>query len=162
MSDYELALAQLATLESFKHVESNLPDPPVTMPQGRLAAAGADPALWYGLGIVGVWAVMDAFADRKGEPKGNLSQRFGDKGDATRSAVLDELDDLRNLFAHNFAGVADHRYVSDRRRLRLKSSTGYVLSCGLHFSGLTDERVRLTLSHFLHYIEHARAILVGA
>lgn len=70
--DYALAVNQLSRLESFAQVGSSLPDPPVSMPADRLRAAGVDPDLWYGLGIVGVWATIDAFVDRK---KGRRDRR---------------------------------------------------------------------------------------
>jgi hypothetical protein len=161
MNGFGLALEQLSRLESFANVESNLAEPPVSMPRDRIRAAGVDPELWYGLGIVGVWAVMDAFAERKPLPKGNLRQRFGDKGDATRAAILDELDDLRHLFAHNFAGVADHTYlaVHEKQRRRLREGQPYSLSCGYQFNGVIGERVTLTLTHFRYYITQARGIL---
>lgn len=161
MTPYELALLQLSRLESFANAEGSLPYPPFPMPQDRLRAAGIDPDLWYGLGIVGAWAAMDAFGERKGLPDGQLRRRFGGKVlDAEQRRVLEELDDLRNLFAHNFAGVADHDYLKDRRRVRLKElKTPYTLTCGYQFSGVSGERVALNLTHFRHYIEQARAIL---
>jgi len=75
---------------------------------------------------------------------------FGDKGDETRGAILDELDDLRNLFAHNFAGVADDTYLvtyKDRRRC-LRDGQPYRLTCGYQFNGVGGDRITLTLDHF--------------
>jgi hypothetical protein len=161
MDGYGLALDQLSRLESFANVESNLADPPVSMPQDRIRAAGVDPDLWYGLGIVGVWAAMDACGEREHLAKGGLRQRFGSKGDAEQDAILDELDDLRNLFAHNFAGVADQQYLADPRRLRLRANEPYPLSCGYQFKGLAGERVALTLAHFKYYIAQARDIIAA-
>jgi hypothetical protein len=161
MNGYALALEQLSRLESFANVESNLADPPVSMPRDRIRAAGIDPELWYGLGIVGVWAVMDAVAERTHLPKAELRQRFGGKGNPDHDAVLDELDDLRNLFAHNFAGVTDDTYlvIHKNQRRRLRAGQPYSLTCGYRFEGVVGERIALKLTHFRHYITQARAIL---
>jgi hypothetical protein len=129
------------------------------VPNDRRRAAGFDPELWYGLGIIGVWAAMDAYLERNGLSKGILSARFRAKGNA-RKHVLDKLDDLRNLFAHNFAGIADDFYLK-RTRPRLNKNKPCDLTCGLHFSGAPGERVMLTLAHFRHYIATARDILAN-
>ncbi len=39
--------------------------PPVTLPHDPVGAAGLDPRVWYGLGLVGVWAAIDAFRERR-------------------------------------------------------------------------------------------------
>lgn len=157
-NDYVNAINQLATLESFAYVEDNLKEPPVCMPQDRMRAAGIDPDLWYGLGIVGVWAAIDAFGERKTEKHGQL-ERFKNDVVAGQEIILSELDDLRSLFAHNFAGVADRKYLKDRRRSCLKLGQPYRLSCGYQFNGKEDECIKLALSHLKYYISRAREIL---
>jgi hypothetical protein len=159
MNEYGSAIDQLSKLESFANVESSLKDPPVCMPQDRIRAAGIDPDLWYGLGIVGVWAAIDTFGERTGLRGGSLTQRFEARVAASQHAVLSELDDLRNLFAHNFGGVADRTYLADRRRLCLKENQPYVLSCGYRFNGVANERITLTLDHFRYYVSQTRSIL---
>lgn len=157
-SDYGNAINQLATLESFANVEDNLKEPPVCLPQDRMRAAGIDPDLWYGLGIVGVWAAIDAFGERKTGKDGQL-QRFKNDVAAGQAKILSELDDLRSLFAHNFAGVADHKYLTHCRRSCLKLGQPYRLSCGYQFNGKEDERIKLALSDLKYYISQAREIL---
>jgi hypothetical protein len=159
-SDYGNALNQLTKLESFANVEDNLKEPPICMPQDRMRAAGIDPDLWYGLGIVGVWAAIDAFGERKTGKHGPL-QRFKNDVTAGQGKILSELDDLRSLFAHNFAGVADLKYLNDGRRSCLKLGQPYLLSCGYQFNGKKDERITLALSELKYYISQAREILLS-
>jgi hypothetical protein len=160
-SEYSDAINQLAKLESFANVEDNLKDPPVSMPQDRMRAAGIDPDLWCGLGIVGVWAAVDAFGERRfpSIPMRSGLLRLVKHVAKGQDKILAELDDLRSLFAHNFAGIADHKYLSDKRRLSLKLDTPYHLSCGYQFNGQQDERITLTLSDLKYYITEAREIL---
>lgn len=160
--DYGRAVQQLSALESFKYLGNVLPDPPVSMPQDRFGAAGVAAALWYGLGIVGVWAAIDAFAERNAKTKhrGGFTRLTKHVPPSLVNIVL-ELDDLRNLFGHNFAGVADRKYLEDKvHRHCLKWHTPYVLSCGYPFKGLENEQIVLTLDHFLFYIASAREILL--
>jgi hypothetical protein len=157
-NDYSNAVNQLAKLESFANVEDNLKEPPVCMPQDRRRAAGIDPDLWYGLGIVGVWAAIDAFVERKTKTHGQY-RRFKSRVAAGQGKILSELDDLRSLFAHNFAGVADHKYLTDNRRSCLKLGQPYRLSCGYEFNGQEDECIKLDLHDLKYYISQAREIL---
>lgn len=76
---------------------------------------------------------MDAFADRGNLPRGGLTKRFVLAGVANQEAILDELDDMRNVFAHNFAGVADSQYPKHSKRLRLKANQPYSPSGGHQF-----------------------------
>ena len=165
MDGYGLALHQLSRLESFENVESNLADPPVSMLQDRIRAAGVDPDLWYGLGIVGVWAAIDAFVERMipEQPKKPKQRQEWLKSrlDTTEYTAFLELDDLRNLFAHNFAGVVDQTYLDHPRRHYLKLGADCKLDCGYQFKGLAGERVALTLAHFKHYIAQARDIVAA-
>jgi hypothetical protein len=99
---------------------------PVTMPRD-VGALGFDRPLWLGLGIVGVWAALDAYAERylNLEPqqcakcgRKCLSSRYGVAGVGQAfSQPLDEIEDLRHLFAHNFAGVADDEYLQKKRHI---------------------------------------------
>jgi hypothetical protein len=157
--DYGLAMNQLARLESFGSVQASLPQPPVSMPPDPFRAAGIDPGLWSGLGIVGIWAAMDALGERANRPKGGLLQRFG--GPRKYDNALEELDDLRNLFAHNFAGIADREYLDHPKRRRLKLGFPCTLGCGYQFQGLDGEQITLTLHHLAYYIEKARQILTS-
>src|SRR5713101_8213067 len=85
--------------------QTNLPGvpPPQITQVDPLAAKTLDTAMWHGLGTVGLMASIDAFRERKGKRKGD----FGRALSASQHVVLGELDDLRNLFAHNLAGNAD-------------------------------------------------------
>ena len=150
------ALKQLARLESFKFVEANLPPPPSSMPQDPTRAAGVDPELWYGLGIVGVWSALDALRERMRMDQQQFAQALAD---AHHRQIREELDDLRNLFAHNFAGVVDDDYLSPpnwAKRHHLKRGATYHLACGLRFDGTPAACVALTREHFLYYIDQAR------
>ena len=152
MSDYQAALTQLSTLEAFANVEANLPDPPSNMPQSRPRASGMDPNMWYGLGCVGIWAALDAFKERSGRPIRTALT-------AQLETVWDELNDLGHLFAHNFAGIADRKYLDNPKRMVVKPNSPYTLTCGLQFGGNDGERINLTVDHFKHYVREAREIL---
>src|SRR5262245_61183253 len=158
--EYANAMSQVGRIKAFVNVEKNLRQPPVSMPQERIRAAGIEPELWCGLGIVGLWAAIDAFGERIiGTPGGGLS-RFAKRAPA-HTQVLEELDDLRSLFAHNFAGIADRTYLSHSQRKCLKPSKPYLFSCGLRFGGNEGERVVLTLDHLTYYATQAEQILAA-
>lgn len=151
------ALKQLDQIESFCDFCDRLPLPPVTLPPDPVRAAGLDPDIWHGLGIVALWAAIDAFVERKlppgisRPPVNGLSCYLPPNLDL----IAKELDDMRHLYAHNFAGVADTTYF-ERHRNCFQASTPYSLSSGNRFDG---HQLTLTLSDLKHYIQHTRDIL---
>jgi hypothetical protein len=68
---------------------------------------------------------------------------------------LMELEDLRHLYAHNYAGEADDEYF---RRLRhvLQRGIPVQLSCGASFDG---RRPSLDLSHLREYSRTVKRVL---
>ena len=137
---------------------------PVTMP-ATISSMGFDVPTWVGFGLVGLWAALDAYADRSGlrgkcglcARPGCLVGRLATTGriSSTQQVVLYELEDLRHLFAHNFAGHADAGYFI-RKRHTLVQGQSLTLSCGAMFNGA---RVELWSGALQHYATSARAIL---
>lgn len=159
MTELSQALSQVAQIESFCNLCDGLPMPPVTLPADAVRAAGLDPDIWHGLGIVALWATIDAFVERTHPTKASV--RLVDRLSSHLSSKLDqiakELDDMRNLYAHNFAGVADATYFNRQfRRNCFKDGIPYTLTSGNHFDG---QQLTLTLSDLKHYIRHTREIL---
>lgn len=109
-AELDQALAQLAALETFCRFSQRLPMPPVTMPPDAVRAAGLDPDVWHGLGIVGIWAAVDAFAERRGHHRSELPKVLSPR---LKRAWL-EIDDLRHLYAHNFGGRPTHATLGGR------------------------------------------------
>jgi hypothetical protein len=140
---------------------------PVTMPQSE-RSLGFDTPLWVGLGIVGLWAALDAFAERVAPPttkskcptcgKCCFPSRLTSTGklDVADEWTLEEVEDLRNLFAHNYAGHADAEYFGKRKRHVLASGVRTSLSSGAVFNG---EYISLTSAHLRHYAGQARGII---
>jgi hypothetical protein len=138
---------------------------PVTMPRAP-GALGFDIPLWVGLGTVGLWAALDAFAERAGLPYSKCSI-CGRNCVAQRLAAFDiqsgdvqalkELDDLRHLYAHNYAGEADKEYFSLSRHI-LKPNVSAQLTCGATFSG----RASLGISNLREYSCSVRRVLESA
>ena len=107
---------------------------PVSMPPAP-GAWGFDIPLWVGLGTVGLLAALDAFSERAslGKPKCPICKgrcipaRFpGVQGKDRQS--LAELEDLRHLYAHNYAGEADDEYFRKTRHVLTGAAVG--LTCG--------------------------------
>lgn len=69
--------------------------------------AVVDISVWVGLGTVGLWAALDSFAERACL-KGPIQTRFRCQDNEGLSLL--ELEDIRHLYAHNYAGVADDKY----------------------------------------------------
>jgi hypothetical protein len=125
-------------------------------------ALGFDIPLWVGLGIVGVWAALDAFAERAALPSsppcptcgrpGCILAKFGQTPEA---ASLAELEDLRHLYAHNYGGEADSEYFNRARHV-LKPGTVVSLTCGAQFDG---QRVQLDLPHLRGYSQSSQKVL---
>jgi hypothetical protein len=102
---------------------------PVSMP-ASVGSLGFDTPIWVGLGIVGLWAALDGFADRANmkkpkcptcERKLRIPSRFARYTQGNEKQSLEELEDLRHLYAHNYAGEADDQYFQVRKRHILKS-----------------------------------------
>jgi hypothetical protein len=131
---------------------------PVSMPRAP-GALGFDIPLWVGLGTVGLWAALDAFAERATLPDPPKCTTCGNRCMPARFAALDiqgtdgqslkELEDLRHLYAHNYAGEADDEYFSPRHpRHVLKPDVLVQLTCGATFDG---RRLSLNLPHLRAY-----------
>src|SRR5216684_578140 len=97
---------------------------PVSMP-ASVGSLGFDAPLWVGLGIVGLWAALDGFAERANLKKlvcatcgrkNCIPSRFAHYTQDTEGQSLQELEDLRHLYAHNYAGDADEQYFKIRTR----------------------------------------------
>jgi hypothetical protein len=114
---------------------------PVSMPP-EAGALGFDIPLWVGLGMVGLWAALDAHAERAGlQSKCSTCGRkcivaaYTTKLQGAECQAFAELEDLRHLYAHNYAGEADDEYFKRRRHIILKRGVRVQLSCGAIFDG---------------------------
>jgi hypothetical protein len=134
---------------------------PVTMPQD--IRSHFDVSFWVGLGTVGLWAALDAFSERAGlrtkcgtcKSKNCIVPRFPSVQVADLIA-LRELEDLRHLYAHNYAGEADDKYFTHKPR-HVLAAGGVKLTCGHMFNG---HRARLDLPDLRHYCAVARRVLI--
>jgi len=133
---------------------------PATLPPD--VAALVNIPTWVGLGTVGLWAALDGLAYRAElKPAFKctcgircmraLFQRYAE-GAAADS--LGELDDLRHLYAHNFAGDVDETYLKHVKRHVL--SRPVMLTCGAYFNG---HKVQLDLTHLRAYSGTVRSVL---
>jgi len=140
---------------------------PVTMPHD-IGSLGFDTHLWIGLGTVGLWSALDAFADRANftKPKCQtcdrstcLWSRFSAAGTIypAQALALKELEDVRHLFAHNYAGQADAMYFGGRwKRHVFSSSVRVSLSSGAVFDGAY---LALSAAHLRYYADQSRQIV---
>jgi hypothetical protein len=130
---------------------------PVTVPHD-IGALGFDAPLWIGLGTVGLWSALDAYADRSSFPKPKCSKcnrggclwgRLSSTGklSASQALALAELEDMRHLFAHNYAGQADATYFQRARHV-LSSGVPVTLSSGAAFDGTS---LSLNATHLRYY-----------
>ena len=110
-------------------------------------------SVWVGLGTVGLWAALDAFAERA-SLKGPFPTRFRCQGNEEQS--LKELDDIRHLYAHNYAGEADDQYFNFTTRRVLRRGTPTRLTCGAQFDG---HRLSLDLGHLRWYAHTVQTVL---
>jgi hypothetical protein len=156
------ARQQMDLLERICTFGANLPLPPVSVPQDPVGASGLDVAIFLGLGVVGVWAAVDAYRARKKiTPNVETALRnLGPPGTALLDAWI-EIEDLRDLHAHNFAGEADATFFGVSRahglgRRSFHQAQPSVLLSGAAFDG---ERVLLRVDHLNWYISQGRAIL---
>jgi hypothetical protein len=113
---------------------------PVSMPPDP-GSLNFDIPFWVGLGMVGLWAALDAFAERAGLQSNCrtcgrkcIVAAYTTKLQGAERQAFAELEDLRHLYAHNYAGVADEKYF-DRSRHVLKPGVCTQLSCGAIFDG---------------------------
>jgi len=136
---------------------------PVTVPHD-IGALGFDAPLWIGLGTVGLWSALDAYTDRSSFPKtkcltchrrGCLWGRLSPTGklDASQTLALAELEDMRHLFAHNYAGQADAMYFRRARHI-LSSGVPMKLSSGATFDGTS---LSLNPMHLRYYAERSQS-----
>jgi len=134
---------------------------PVSMPP-EVGALGFDIPLWVGLGIVGLWAALDGFSERaelrwqKCPICGHhcMPQRFATAG-AQNNDGLKELEDIRHLYALNYAGDADSEYFRRTRHV-LKPNVSVQLTCGAKFDG---SRLNLDLTYLRNYSRVVKQVL---
>jgi hypothetical protein len=135
---------------------------PVTMPP-KPGSLGFDIPLWVGLGVVGLWAALDGFSERAGLPRQQcatcgrrcIPERFATYVRDSEGRSLQELEDLRHLYAHNYAEKADDVYFKRPRHV-LALGTARQLTCGAQFDGWG---VRLDLCHLRMYSHTVQSVL---
>jgi hypothetical protein len=146
-----------------------VPPPEISRPD-PLQRRTLDPDIWHGLGIVGVWAAIDAFCERKNHsPSPAFPGVVHDTLARKAPHVVDiwgDISDLRHLFAHKFAGQADDFYWfrdGPRRknpRPHCRFSQGATVSLtsktGTQF---VNDAVRLTIQDLEFYIRQGEDIL---
>jgi len=117
-----------------------------------------------GLGTVGLWAALDGFAERAALPASScpicggrscIPARFANHVQGSEGRSLEELEDLRHLYAHNYAGEADDVYFTRPRHLLTRNAVAD-LTCGAQFDG---RRVQLELSHLQFYSSTVKSVL---
>ena len=123
-------------------------------------------SVWVGLGMVGLWAALDAFAERAGlKPSKSgcpickkascISALFARYTQGNEVQSLNELEDFRHLYAHNYAGEADAEYF-ERKRHVLALGTTTQLTCGVQFDG---HQLSLDLLHLRYYANTVQSLL---
>ena len=141
---------------------------PVTMPQ-TVGSMGFDASLWVGLGVVGLWSALDAYLERSAvvASKCTICDRrtciHGRLVGHHQAAllplrVLEELEDLRHLFAHNFSGLVDADYTARKRHV-LGQAQPVPLSCGVSFTGLWLVLDAAALKHYASRVSETLASL---
>jgi hypothetical protein len=178
MADKNSALSMVACVEQMpsfiEHPVLNkaLDDIPISMLRA-VGSLGLDTPLWAGLGLVGLWAALDAFAERESLPKskcptccawGCIWHRYTDWAKQNNCTAqipttdLEELEDLRHLYAHNYAGDADAKYFSFVRGRRhiLKEGSYIILTSGAIFNG---RKLQIELHHLRTYADTAKNVL---
>jgi hypothetical protein len=113
-------------------------------------------SVWVGLGTVGLWAALDAFAERAGLPDQPNPIRFRCRCEGNEEQSLKELDDIRHLYAHNYAGEADDEYFNRGRRYVLCRGEPTQLTCGAQFDG---RRLSLNLQDLRWYAQTVQTVL---
>jgi hypothetical protein len=150
------ALKQIDDLDRVANLVNVLKPPPLTMPQDTIRSAGLEPGLIHGLCIVGLWAAIDAFLERVGHGGRSLPERLSERVSSELVSASKEIEDIRHLYAHNFGGLVDDRYLTSRRRYVLISRRPLVLSSGATYDG---RHLRIDATHFLWYVAQSRAIV---
>jgi hypothetical protein len=144
-----------------KAVQDAIPHTGITHAPGAL---GFDIPQWAGLGIVGIWAALDAHADRADLPRVKcptcertscISKRFENYTSNAESESIAELEDIRHLYAHNFGGDADAEYFR-RKRHFLSSGAQRQMTCGVQFNG---RQLPLDMNCLRFYSEKAQKVL---
>jgi hypothetical protein len=139
---------------------------PVTMPPDP-GSLGFDTSQWVGLGIVGIWAALDAYAERAGLPRNykcpickrkNCVWKIFEKYIAAAELdIIAELEDIRHLYAHSFAGRVDAEYSNPKRyRHFLRLDVPRLMTCGVQFNG---QQLLLNMSCLKFYSEAAQEVL---
>jgi hypothetical protein len=130
-----------------------------------VGALGFDIPFWVGFGMVGLWAALDAFSERAALRGSKcktcrshcMPERFASYAEGNELQSLRELEDLRHLYAHNYAGEADDEYFSPKHpRHVLKRGVPVQLSCGGEFNA---SRPSLGLSHLREYCRTVKDVL---
>ena len=70
--------------------------------------------------------------------------------------ALKEIEDVRHLFAHNYAGCADAVYFKKKKRHVLDSGVSVSLLSGAMFDGAN---ISLTAAHLRYYAGQSREII---
>jgi hypothetical protein len=122
-------------------------------------------SVWVGLGTVGLWAALDAFAERRGlkNKKCPICKRklciwaryTHNLNIGPISKGIEELEDLRHLYAHNYAGEADDVYFKFCRHV-LRRGVPRSLSCGAQFDG---RQLALNLHDLRWYVQTVESVL---
>jgi hypothetical protein len=144
-----------------KAIDDAIPYTGITRERGAL---GFDTPIWVGLGTVGIWAALDAYSERAGwiqkpcakcRRNSCIQEKFRRQDKDNEEAILGELDDLRHLYAHNYAGNADASYFAKKRHV-LASGIQTPLTCGAAFNG---QQLHLQLCNLRSYANAARKLL---
>jgi hypothetical protein len=108
---------------------------------------------------------LDGFAERASLKKlvcstcgrkGCITSRFASYTQDNEGESLKELEDLRHLYAHNYAGDADEQYFKIRKRHVLNAGAVTQLTCGASFNG---HRASLDVPHLRMYAQTVEGLL---
>ena len=141
-----------------KCIEDSIPFTGIVRERGAL---GFNTPLWVGLGIVGIWAALDAFAERGAQRCAScdrsscIQERFRFRALGNEEIILGELDDFRHLYAHNCAGRTDATYFTKKRHVLAEGATAQ-LTCGAQFNG---EQLHLQIPQLKYYASAAQSLL---
>ena len=80
------------------------------------------PVVGFGTGLESLGFGLSSMLSVREKLGSAQLQRFKNHVAAGQGKILSELDDLRSLFAHNFAGVADHLKVGPTLSAQLRLS----------------------------------------
>ena len=159
MSPRKRALDQIVLIEGYSCLYEKLPEVPRTsMPDDRLGAAGSPAHVFVGLGLVGVWAAIHAYLERTEKTYADGVKALA--GTPEQAQRMGEIEDIRNLYAHNFAGLADDLYWRDtkgkpRHRWVFREGDRSSLPGGGHFDG----ELHTSIQDLRTYVQEARRII---